>query len=470
MLKRLEEPAELTDEQWRAIVGVLGKVTGAPPGTFEDEKFRQSAIKKFKRTETEKGQVWFKRVAKRIPGTKSFRLDFAKNAITQSNYGLFVFLSLKTLPFSTKSKLIKRLKKLEHQVSVIEVVELGYRKPLLSYAGVLGKCACLLVPPALVQISTGINMFTWRLFLEFVLLHLLAYRLPILPLSFSAKKAKPNWGRAVFTIGVWPILTVTAYYWLLRVMLLEPNRSLLTSWQLALVAALISGVMFYLLVAGLSALVIMISALIESYRQRRYPVADFVDHMMLLLYDLEQPKYQDLKKFSTKRRLLTHLEPAAASVERLRFLLPTGDMVTDAWLKEKTLQIAEAVRSLKRWVLTPKPDTHTHLKTRVALFLELAISGEWDAMPCAAPEGRAYPGHWLVRAGEILQMSSVVLIALALAVLIRPSLLKLTGISDTAVAGFGLWIIVLASIAVNPEKLRALRELVELIAIPWKKG
>jgi hypothetical protein len=67
-------------------------------------------------------------------------------------------------------------------------------------------------------------------------------------------------------------------------------------------------------------------------------------------------------------------------------------------------------------------------------------------------------------------MSSVVLIALALAVLIRPSLLKLTGISDTAVAGFGLWIIVLASIAVNPEKLRALRELVELIAIPWKKG
>lgn len=468
----LKEPSdlELTDKQWRAVAVALEKVVGAPPGTYENAEIRNLFTKKLKRSKAEKAQGWFERVAKRVPGTKAFRRHFARHAIRLSYYGLFLFLSLKTIPFSMRGKLSIRLRKLEHQARVIQVIELGFRKPLLALAGVLVKCACLLVPPVLVQISTGINMFTWRRVLEFLLLYLLTSRLPFLPLIFSAKKTQRNWGRAVLTVVVWPMLTVTAYSWLLRVMLLGPNRSLLTSSQLALIAALISGVMYFLLVAALSALVIGLSVLIGLYRRRRYPVADFVDHLMLLLYELEQPKNRDLTQFPIKLRLLANLERAAASVERFRFPLPTGDTVTDAWFNEKTAQIAEAVRSLKRWVLTPKPDTHTHLKTRVALFLELAISGSWDAMPCVAPEGRTYRVHWLVRAGEILQMSSVILIPLALVVLIRPSLVTLTGIPGSAVVGFALWIIALASIAVNPEKLRALRELVELIAIPWKKG
>ena len=461
---------ELTDEQWRAIAVALGKMVGAPPGTFENAENRNRFIKKLKRSEAEKARGWFERVAKRVPGTKAFRRHFARNAITQSNYGLFLFWSLQSLPFSTKSKLTRRLRKLERQVSVLEVVEASFRKPLLALAGVLGTCVCLLVPPILVQVSTGINMFTWSRVVEFLLLYLLISRLPVLPLILSPKKTQGSRGRAVLTVGVWPMLTAIAYCWLLRVMLLAPNRSLLTGWQPALVAALISGLMYYLLVVSLSALVIGISALIDLRRRRRYPVADFVDHLMLLLRDLEERRSQDLTQFPVKLRLFARLERAAASVERIRFLLPAGDMGTDGWFKEKTTQIAEAVRSLKRWVLTPKPDTDTHLKSRVALFLELAISGQWDAMPCVAPEGRAYRGHWLIRAGDILQMSSVVLIPLALAAVIRPSLVTRTGITEYAVVGIAFWVVLLASIAVNPEKLRILRELVELITIPWRKS
>jgi hypothetical protein len=69
-----------------------------------------------------------------------------------------------------------------------------------------------------------------------------------------------------------------------------------------------------------------------------------------------------------------------------------------------------------------------------------------------------------------VQIASVVLIPLALVILIRPNLVTLTGIPASAFVGLALWITALASIAVNPEKLRSLRELVELIAIPWKKG
>jgi hypothetical protein len=218
---------------------------------------------------------------------------------------------------------------------------------------------------------------------------------------------------------------------------------------------------------------IVFSLLVDFHKRRASPVATLVDELMSMLNELERKRGSDLTQFATKVSLVRRMERAAAAVERTEVLLRSGDPWTESWFAERTSQIASGIRSLKRWVLTPKHDTLEHLKARIAQLLEMAIAGDWGAMTTVAPEGAALAGRpaasWIGRAVRVLRLSLFVLVPLGVAIAIRLGFILPQGTMGYLAIGVAIWLSIVASVLLEPEKITNLRELAEFFAITWRK-
>jgi hypothetical protein len=66
--------------------------------------------------------------------------------------------------------------------------------------------------------------------------------------------------------------------------------------------------------------------------------------------------------------------------------LRAGDVATNAWLRDRSWQIAAALRDLKKWISTPMWDTRARLIEELSRSLICAASGDWDGLSRSMPE------------------------------------------------------------------------------------
>lgn len=82
-----------------------------------------------------------------------------------------------------------------------------------------------------------------------------------------------------------------------------------------------------------------------------------------------------------KRNAIAQLERAASALERgFPAILKPLDLMTEVWLREQCVYLASSVRELKRWLITPKPETRQALRETLSLFVSESAVGNWDAL------------------------------------------------------------------------------------------
>ena len=117
----------------------------------------------------------------------------------------------------------------------------------------------------------------------------------------------------------------------------------------------------------------------------RHPDAVVADELLRILETVEKSP-AEWGQLRGRNKVLRSLELAARCIERnLPTRLPSQDIHTDQWLRERAAGQAAALRNLKKWVLVPKLDTREHFIRRVSDDLVRTTVGDWDGLECAEP-------------------------------------------------------------------------------------
>jgi hypothetical protein len=118
--------------------------------------------------------------------------------------------------------------------------------------------------------------------------------------------------------------------------------------------------------------------------ERRHPDTAIVDELLTACERLNAPE-QRWHLTSSKREIFTHLDAAADIAENyLPGALNGREREFNQHINEQCAGIACGLRELKRWVLTPKPDTCHRLRQRLRFTLCCFANGVWDPVPTGA--------------------------------------------------------------------------------------
>ncbi len=135
----------------------------------------------------------------------------------------------------------------------------------------------------------------------------------------------------------------------------------------------------------------LISSFIYRLIYARRPMTLLIHNLLLLLYaaDSDSSHWPHL---NYRRTQLLQIEIVAKYLEDyLPRQLQSGDIVTDTWMKEKTRRFAAALREKKKWLLTPKNDTHDYFAKSIASTFICIINGNWDGLEQADLEKLSIP-------------------------------------------------------------------------------
>src|SRR5262249_39412746 len=107
----------------------------------------------------------------------------------------------------------------------------------------------------------------------------------------------------------------------------------------------------------------------------------------------------------------------------------------EEWFRARANRWAAAVFELKKWVLSPMPDTYHHFIDRIASMLVQVIEGTWDRwdsfdMPATNPAARRRV--WLVRTGTATRVLIVTFTPAVLLIILQHSRYALSGPAATS--------------------------------------
>jgi hypothetical protein len=151
--------------------------------------------------------------------------------------------------------------------------------------------------------------------------------------------------------------------------------------------AMFVGVMSCFTVATLLLLDTLITDIPKRFKRRQltkdFPTGVITDNLLDILYWVER-KDTDWGSSKTAQIILPHLEKIAVALQSLADQMRIGDLATDFWYRQAMNQKADSVRNLKKWVLTPQPQTRTDFQKRISETLIQLLERNWDAF--LAPE------------------------------------------------------------------------------------
>lgn len=462
--------ANITEEQIKAIAPLILGMMAIPPEVADPAKLEEGFVEKLKQRLKRRTLTPWQEVVRRIPGTRKFRRWFAQQAISLSNAGLFLFLTLKSVPFASKKETFRRLKRLEHQVAKYEALQQFAENELVRAIVVIGVILSVLFPPVLAEGITGASALNWAALLTFAALYI-----PTVCLSM-ASLLKGGWGqrgsvsRIVWSFLVWPTAFVAVFAWLRYKMFERPHSLLVTHCAVGLIASLLAVAAMWIAVAFAAAVARALMLFAESRKKRRCSAAMAVDSILLTLHALDKKKFHDLTKAATKSELVPRIEDVAVSIERVPSGMPTADAATASWLNNEMAQIACAVRSLKKWVLTPKTDTYAELYGRLANLLGSIVAGDWDSMPREVPRKVSRTKLSPKRILDVLAAAVVAILSILAVLAVPHSPLAPLVTTGNLLIGGGVWVLIVVLAVLDPEKIRNLREILQLSATIGKKG
>ncbi|HEX6182712.1 MAG TPA: hypothetical protein VFZ44_02295 [Pyrinomonadaceae bacterium] len=206
-----------------------------------------------------------------------------------------------------------------------------------------------------------------------------------------------------------------------------------------LVVAGMAGVfVLFALCGAVLVLGVFISHTLKRWAFLRHPDSVLVTGLLIILSAAEHgPSWTSL---GPRLKLLRRLEDVARCVQyALPRRLGDKDFRTNVWVRARSRGIADGLRSLKRWVSTPKPDTRALFVARVSDALVHAALGEWDALP-RAKAGKLSRPNLVSRAFAVIRGLVVGLLPLMILVVVQRSSMPLHGdVLQYAVVGTLLW-------------------------------
>ncbi len=237
--------------------------------------------------------------------------------------------------------------------------------------------------------------------------------------------------------------------------------------RLDVLIAVMLAMFSYGAVAAVVLTIFTTSNLIIAHRMvSKHPDLTIVDELLGILSLVEREAHLwEESGFSSIVSL--RLEEVARS---MLYYLPryvrTGDAVTDAWFADTANQMAAAMRALKKWAVTPKPDTCERFIEQIVGSFVHAASGNWDCMQRAEP-GKLTPSKRLHNALAVSRTILLAFLPLVLLEIAQQTPVAPRGdIAEYLKAGFIIWAALTLLVALDPlfsAKLTALKEAVQLL-------
>jgi hypothetical protein len=351
-----------------------------------------------------------------IPGTRQFHRRIKKLVIKDARESLEKFISLQALDENTKQNLQRRIRRYENRLAVVEVGFLQRSLSMLWVAivsvwlilAVLGPYLTIswfkLRPSALDVVNSSVWGFVLSMFLMGVPLWIFK-RID----EFLSENTQP----AFFFL--WMAVPVIVFGVVLQVFVSSHIVLPIRIYDFLMIT-LMTAFAFMCVLPVLFALFVIVAFAWTRYVSCCYPDYIITDRLIRII-SLIETSPQRWGELDFKKELVFRLESIAGRLVRdLPKQLRCEDPVTDAWLAELTIRSAAAMRGLKKWVITPKPDTRDQLLISLTRSLELAASGNWDGLEQLQPE--VYPGAqrpWFYRlaslVGRLLSAFSVLILS-----------------------------------------------------------
>jgi hypothetical protein len=346
-------------------------------------------------------------IMQRILGTRAWRTRLRREIIILTHHQISAFERLRSLNDETKQALIHQLR---HHV-IRATAEVALMDSLSISVG-------LLVALAVTSAVTVPLIFFARHFAPYSIMHsplatlsasiaplLMAYLLNgiaknaglLQSLSFYAFTflGPTLLGPVIVCLATWPHPTTPAI------------SAFLSSHPVVL--GLLLGSSGSLFIGSLDFSMNFISNLGRSRVFRNQPNSALVYYLLVIVSQLEQYRRRWADAVM-KRELIVALETTAACVRvGLVHGAPTRDLTVQAWFESEAERKASAIRSLKRWVLTPKSDSYDALLRRLADMLRLAALGELDSLPSEDASPKTRENAWSRISKMIVALPSVTL-------------------------------------------------------------
>ncbi len=348
----------------------------------------------------------------------------------------------------------------------------------LGYFYVFSLVGSLVSAPFLLQTWTGGKNFIWNSPINpvfttgaFVILFfiLISYAVTILFGKIGQGKEKTNL-EIIFPLGwlrlfSWPTIIVCSYVAIVFAIIFFLRQNSSHTFIFDVVVAALLGV------AEFTTIVLMYALLRGTVIARRNfsqsLMALLIWDLIHLLYLVEQ-SHGDWVELEYKQRQMALLELAAICIEKyLPLQLPSGDALTDLWWRERTRQIAGALREKKKWILTPTNLTYNDFVDKMAHALICLITGDWDALERCEPEKLPRLSSW--RTISVTMLRTVLLAALPIIGfwIFQQTPLALTDPARGYVsAGVFIWIVLTCLTQLDPNisaRISAFKDVVNLV-------
>jgi hypothetical protein len=404
--------------------------------------------------------------------------------VKRANKKLEHFRNLGNLEPEAKLKLIQAVRRIEHQLALIDESAKKIREALLLVY-YFGSFFILLVPVILWLCKTGGESFrSWESLgksYNFVLLIMVGLLLPAalyVVLKGTMFKSRVRAGDIVVSFVALPGIVLLSYS-------LFPGRVVTSTERLILgrssmgsiedyVAAVrigeLTGVSFWLFASLVMLTFVFLSIRTNRRKYKECPDALLVDRLIKLLFIADQrPKWWT--SLDAKREMLSTLEEAAICFERfIPRRLRTGDFSSDTWVKETSAQIAAALRSLKKWIVTPKTDTNERFVARIASTLQNSVGGDWDSLERIDPEKVPELRLLRFRARAFLRTIFISALPLSLVLIVQKTPLALSdSLVGYAKVGGLLWAAIALLSVLDPLYESRMKDLTQFIPFLGKK-
>lgn len=147
------------------------------------------------------------------------------------------------------------------------------------------------------------------------------------------------------------------------------------------------------------------------FNRHKYPVVGLTAFFLLTMLENIKKGERSWGKPAFSADLMQNLEFVAHDIEnRLPLQLKSRDEQTDTWFQVKCGRVANYIRSLKRWVLVPKPDTRAHFEKAVQSLFVNIVSMNWDGLVEVEETNAAAIKRWYHKVFSALSQIGVALL------------------------------------------------------------
>jgi hypothetical protein len=191
---------------------------------------------------------------------------------------------------------------------------------------------------------------------------------------------------------------------------------------------------------------------LEIYERRRFTETVLVEQTVEMIDVIDTFQgWKGLETLPLRSKMLRKLENIARCFETpMRASLRPNDKHNSSWYFQLSTANAQYVRSLKRWVLLPRPDTFVVLRAKVVELLCSILNRDYDGIP-RSDSPREIGRHWFYSVVDVFRVVVIASLPLAMVLVAKHFNVKVSDtISNFSVAWGILFVVISLVLRADP--------------------